>query len=64
MDRHFDQPVINTVQVESLPEVTVKVEANGGSLAHEPNEIPGIGTHAYFKDTEGNLFGALQPAST
>jgi predicted enzyme related to lactoylglutathione lyase len=64
MDRHFDQAVINTVQVESLTDVMAKVDANGGSLAHGPNEIPGIGTHAYFKDTEGNLFGAMQPAST
>jgi predicted enzyme related to lactoylglutathione lyase len=63
MDRHFDQPVINTVEVESLVDVTAKVEANGGSLAHGPNEIPGMGTHAYFKDTEGNLFGVMQPAS-
>ena len=64
MDRHFDQAVINTVQVESLTDVMAKVEVNGGSLAHGPNEIPGIDTHAYFKDTEGNLFGAMQPALT
>jgi len=63
MDRHFDQPVINTVQVESLADVIERVTANGGSVVHGPNEIPGVGTQAYCKDTEGNLFGALQPAS-
>ena len=63
MDGHFDQPVINTVEVLSLADVIQKVDANGATLVHGPNEIPGIGTHAYFKDTEGNIFGAMQPAS-
>jgi predicted enzyme related to lactoylglutathione lyase len=27
-----------------------------------PNEIPGVGLHAYCADPEGNLFGILQPA--
>ena len=60
MDRHFDQPVINTVEVASLTEVIERVNANGGSIVHGPNEIPEIGSHAYFKDTEGNMFGAIQ----
>jgi predicted enzyme related to lactoylglutathione lyase len=28
----------------------------------EPAEIPNVGTVAYFTDTEGNIFGTLQPA--
>ena len=64
MARHFPQPVINTVQVESLSDVLASVKANGGAVAHGPNEIPGIGTHAYCTDTEGNMFGVLQPAPT
>jgi predicted enzyme related to lactoylglutathione lyase len=63
MDRHFDQPVINTVQVGSLADVIERVTANGGSVVHGPNEIPGVGTQAYCKDTEENLFAAMQPAS-
>ena len=63
MDRHFDQPVINTVQVESLADVIERVTANGGSVVHGPNEIPGVGTQAYCKDTKGTLFAAMQPAS-
>lgn len=62
MARHFNQPVINTVDVESLDNTIAKVQAAGGKLVHGPNEVPGIGTHAYFTDTEGNMFGAMQSA--
>ena len=40
-----------------------KVEAAGGKKVHGPNEIPGVGVHAYCADPEGNLFGILQPAT-
>jgi predicted enzyme related to lactoylglutathione lyase len=26
-------------------------------------EVPGVGHLAYFKDTEGNIFGALEPTT-
>jgi predicted enzyme related to lactoylglutathione lyase len=26
-------------------------------------DVPEVGRLAYFKDTEGNIFGALQPVS-
>lgn len=53
---------VNTVQVEDLAETERRIEAAGGEREVEPAEIPGVGTVAYFRDTEGNLFGALQPA--
>ena len=62
MHRHFPQGVINTVEVESLDDMTKKVEATGGKKVFGPNEVPGVGTHAYFTDPEGNYFGVLQPA--
>lgn len=61
MDRHFDQAVINTVEVASLEETTRKIEQAGGKRVQGPNEIPGIGLHAYFTDPEGTMFGVLQP---
>jgi predicted enzyme related to lactoylglutathione lyase len=61
MKRHFSQAVINTVAVQSLDETVMKIEAEGGKKVHGPNEIPGIGLHAYCADPEGNLFGILQP---
>lgn len=62
MHRHFEQPVINTVAVASLEDTFAKVEAAGGKKVHGPNEIPGVGLHAYCADVDGTLFGILQPA--
>ena len=61
MHRHFPQAVINTVEVESLEETLEKVSSAGGKKIHGPEEIPGVGTHAYCEDPEGNLFGVMQP---
>ncbi len=62
MHKHFPQPVINTVDVASLDEALRKIEQAGGRKIHGPNQIPGIGLHAYCADPEGNMFGILQPA--
>jgi predicted enzyme related to lactoylglutathione lyase len=61
MHRSFEQAVINTAEVASLAEALKKVEAEGGKLVHGPNEVPGVGTHAYCADPEGNLFGLMEP---
>lgn len=60
MSRHFKQAVINTLEVSSLAEMLKKVEAGGGKLVHGPNEVPGVGLHAYCEDPEGNLFGMME----
>jgi predicted enzyme related to lactoylglutathione lyase len=53
---------VNTIQVEDMGETQRRVEAAGGTQVVKPDTIPGIGTVAYFKDTEGNILGALEPA--
>jgi uncharacterized protein len=58
--RNFPQAVINTINVESLEDALKKIEAAGGKKVQGPNEIPGIGTHAYCADPEGVLFGIMQ----
>lgn len=63
MHRHFDQAVINTVEVPDLDAVVDAVKAHGGDLVNEPQEIPGVGRHVYCKDPEGNLFGLMEPAT-
>lgn len=63
MHRHFEQAVINTVEADSLSDMLEKVEAAGGKTVDGPNEIPGVGLHAYCADPEGSLFGVLQPLS-
>ena len=45
----------------SSPEVrSAAVPALGGTVALPKMAIPGIGWLGYFKDTEGNIFGAMQ----
>lgn len=60
MRRQFPQPVINTALVESLDAAMDNVRAAGGKIVFGPQEIPGVGTHAYCEDPEGNLFGVIQ----
>lgn len=62
MHRHFKQPVINTIQVDSLDDALSTIQSHGGKLFHGPTDIPGVGRHAYCADPEGNLFGIIQPA--
>jgi predicted enzyme related to lactoylglutathione lyase len=63
MGRELDQAVINTLEVHSLAEATSTIEAAGGKVVHGPNEVPGVGTHAYFADPEGILFGVMESSS-
>jgi uncharacterized protein len=49
-----------TVMVDSLDEILNAVTAHGGSIALPKMPVPTIGWLAYFKDTEGNIFGAMQ----
>lgn len=37
-----------------------KITGNGGSIAVPKMAVPGVGWLAYFKDTEGNIFGIMQ----
>lgn len=62
MHRHFSQSVINTMEVESLEEAAAAVNNAGGKVVQGPNQIPGVGLHAYCADPDGNLFGLLQPS--
>jgi len=63
MRRAFPQAVINTIEVESLPEALARIERAGGKKVHGPNQIPGVGLHAYCADPEGTLFGILQASA-
>ncbi|MFZ0575177.1 MAG: VOC family protein [Candidatus Cybelea sp.] len=50
-----------TIGVEALDETLTLIVANGGEIVVAKHEIPGIGTLAYVKDPDGNIFGVLQP---
>jgi len=57
----FNDSVVNTIAVESLAETVARIKAAGGTVLEERLEVPGVGLLAYFRDTEGNMFSALQP---
>jgi len=50
-----------TVDVPSVDEYVAKATGAGATVALPKMPVPGVGWLAYFKDTEGNIFGALQP---
>ncbi len=51
----------DTVNVESVDEAIRKIKEAGGTVTVPRQVIQGIGYIAYCADTEGNLFGVLQP---
>jgi uncharacterized protein len=53
-----------TIGVADIDAMLKAVPAQGGSLAVPKMPIPGMGWLAYFKDTEGNIFGLMQPDTT
>jgi uncharacterized protein len=51
---------VNTIGVDDLTDIQERIASAGGVVALDRYEVPGVGHLAYFKDTEGNIFGALQ----
>lgn len=50
-----------TIQVANIDEMLKKVDSAGGQIVLPKMPIPGVGWLFYSKDTEGNIFGVLQP---
>ena len=55
------QGVCNTVEVLSVDDSVQKVEAAEGKVVVPRMPIPGVGYLVYCQDTEGNMFGMMQP---
>lgn len=51
------QPVTNIIRVESVEAACTDIERAGGTVVVPKFEVPGVGFKAFFKDTEGNIFG-------
>ena len=49
-----------TMDVASCEDTLAAVVKHGGTIAVPMMAIPGVGWLAYGKDTEGNIFGAMQ----
>ncbi len=54
------QPSVNTIDVANIDETTTTIEAHGGVCCVPKMPVPTVGWLAYFKDTDGNIFGIMQ----
>lgn len=67
LEAGVDYPVIahmTTVDVEDLDVYVARAVGAGGVVALPRMPVPGVGWLAYVKDTEGNIFGMMQPDNT
>ena len=49
-----------TIDVPDIDATVTTVETIGGTIAVPKMAVPTVGWLVYFKDTEGNIFGAMQ----
>jgi len=61
MPRTGKLTTVNTISVSSVNVAIKAIEQSGGKIIQPKMPIPGIGYHAYCQDTEGNVFGILEP---
>ena len=52
-----------TIQVDDIEATEKQIKEAGGEQVVDRQEIPDVGQLSYFKDPDGNIFGAMQPAS-
>lgn len=58
--RDPNQPCTNVLTVPNLDATISAVASHGGLCVVPKMPVPGVGWLAYFKDTEGHIFGAMQ----
>ncbi len=51
--------ITNTIGVDDVDKSIEKILSAGGEIIYEKQAIPGVGYLAYFKDTEGNIYGIM-----
>ena len=59
--QHPGAGTCNTVSVASVDDAVATITKNGGKVALAKMAVPGVSYLAYCTDTEGNVFGVLQP---
>jgi len=63
MKRSADAPApVITINVDAVDDSLKKIEAAGGAVVRPKAEIPGMGSFAYVRDTEGNVIGLWENA--
>lgn len=56
--------VVSVLDVPSVDDYSNRIEKAGGSIIVPKMSVQGVGYIAYFKDTEGNVFGIMQEDPT
>ena len=51
---------VNTVSMSSVEESHQKIAKASGRAITPKMAIPGVGYHAYYQNSEGNVFGIMQ----
>ena len=51
-----------TIEVDDIAATEAAVRDAGGEQVVDRQSMEGVGSFSYFKDPEGNVFGAMQPA--
>lgn len=59
--RDAAETVANTIQVSSVDEYIERITAGGGTIVVPKSPVPGVGWLAYFRDTEDNIMGIMEP---
>ena len=59
--RDPNQPCVNTITVANVDESLQAIDKGGGVCVLPKMAVPGVGWLAYCKDTEGHIFGIMQP---
>jgi predicted enzyme related to lactoylglutathione lyase len=49
-----------TFAIDDVPATVAAIKANGGQILMQPAVIEGVGELIYFKDSEGNIAGAMK----
>ena len=57
-------PKCPTIDVNDLDKTMTMIEEHGGKLTSPKMPVPGVGWLTYFKDPDGNMFGAMQEDTT
>jgi len=59
----ISKPII-TIAVDDMTKALASIADKGGAAVGEPQKVGDMGTAAYFTDSEGNLMGLWQSASS
>jgi predicted enzyme related to lactoylglutathione lyase len=58
---HPDLHTVNVIGVNNIDEFATGIMEAGGKIAKAKMAVTGVGWLAYCLDTEGNMFGIMQP---